>query len=445
MARMAKSTRLARWVALATMAALLPLLGVTPRAAALPIGCDWPVTLGYDGLNLLAPDTQASYWLLHYEAVPGTSLRIEGRYPRARFFSHTIQDETEVTVAALVDQDIAPVPGSTNPFRPHASATGPHRYAIRIAFSDPPAGGPERNTLYAGSTYEGEPNPGGTVVYRVYVPTDQHDVQGGVPLPRVVWETPLGDIDLSFDACTPLLGGLGGPANSTTEGANRPGDLPGLVPVSKDYARVPDFVRLHEGGFTDPVVNSLPDQVADAVPHRGGTPLANAPFPYLRSSITRQFGKTVVIRFKAPSFPDTVHGEPVTVARQTRYWSLCSYAATEDTLLRGSGCLTDFRTATDSRGRVTVVVADPAHRPAHTVDRAGGVHWLPWGPYDKDFLLFRFGLPATSWKYSPLRITPEATDQAAAAARVMGAYYPVARYCSKEQIERRGVASCFRH
>ena len=425
----------------AAVAGLAPL--ATAPATAVPVACSWPITLAYDGLNVLAPDTQASYWLLHYEVVPGTSLRIEGTYPRSRFFSHTIQDVAEVTLGAVVDQDIRPVPGDRNPFLSKRRVTDPQHYAVHVEFTEPPASGAEPNTLYAGRTYEDEPNPSGTIVYRVYVPDDQTDPQGGVPLPKVVWETPSGDLDLTFEACQPLLGGLDGPANGATEHADRPAGLPFLLPESSEYSARPEFKRLQSGYFTDPVVKQLPPEVGGVVPHRGGTPLANAPFPYLASSLSRKYGETLVIRMKLPSFPDTVAGEPVAGRHQSRYFSLCSYAALEEAGLRGSGCLTDFQLTPDGRGRVTIVVSDPAHRPSVAAHDHQGVAWLPWGPYQKAYLLYRIGLPRHGWKHSPLRIGTQTADQVRRSKRVMGAYYPVARYCPKAQIESRGLDSCF--
>lgn len=59
------------------------------------------------------------------------------------------------------------------------------------------------------------------------------------------------------------------------------------------------------------------------------------------------------------------------------------------------GCLTDFLTRPGPDGYVTVVVSDPAHRPA------------------------------------------------AAAQEVMAEYYPVARYCDPATILEQGVDACF--
>jgi hypothetical protein len=435
--------RFASAVLAVTAALIAAMLPPSSPASAVPVACGWPVYIGADGLNVLAPDYQANYWILHYEAIPGTALRIEGTYPDARFFSHTIQDEKTITTAALADRDIAPLRPGTNPYADRGAAPGA-AYSLRVVFEDVPAGGPEQNTIYAGRTYEDEPNPGGTLIYRVYVATDQDDPLAGQPLPKIVQETPAGDIDLSFEQCQGAGGGLDGPANSSTADADRPLDIPGLVPTSAAYRAKPNFTRIFAGFFTDPVTQSVPGGLGDHFPTPDGTPLANAPFPYLASNLSRQYGALAVVRFKAPSFPDTVAGESVTKKTQSRYWSLCSYAAIEEGGLRGNACLTDFQVKPNRRGFVTFVISDRAHRPtAFLKSKKRGVYALPWGPWDKTYLLMRIGLPAESWKNSPLRIDENQPNQARAAASAMGSYYPVARYCTAKVIERRGLGPCF--
>ncbi len=435
-------TRLVVGLAAVLIATLTGVVVQPTRATALPAGCDWPVYIGKDGLNVLAPDYQANYWILHYTVVPGTSLRLDGTYPEARFFSHTLQDETTITTAALVDRDINPDRRGTNPYRTAGAQPGAP-YSIRINFGTEPASGAETNTLYAGETLEGEPNPGGTLIYRIYVSTEQGDKQAGQPLPTVVWETPGGDVDLTLDQCQPAGDGLRGPLNEATYDADRPLPLPALTPTGSDYRPQPDFVRIHDGGFADPVLNALPPDINALIPRREGVPVANKPFPYLRSSISRKFGETMAVRFKVPTFPDTVNGESVTQRSQVRYWSLCSYAALEEGGLRGNDCRTDFEVKPDRRGYVTFVVSDPSHRPAPRILRSTGVEWLPWGPWEKDFLLLRIGLPRENWRHSPLRVSPDASDQIKAARAAMGPYYPVARYCDHQKINKQGLASCF--
>jgi hypothetical protein len=105
--------------------------------------------------------------------------------------------------------------------------------------------------------------------------------------------------------------------------------------------------------------------------------------------------------------------------------------------------LTDFKTTPDKNGYVYVVASTATHRPASAVNPAKGVHWLPFGPTAENYLFFRVGVPAATWPHSPLLIKRDAPDQVSEARRVMGAYYPEARYCTAATITTGGVASCF--
>lgn len=362
------------------------------------------MTVGYDGVNAVAPDTQASYWILAYETVPGGRLRVDGQYPDARYFSLTVQDVAAVTLGSLRDHQVEPDEGSANPFQGPVDGTADRRYTAYLDFTAPPSGAPAPNTLHVGETFEGQPNPGGSLIYRIYMPTDQDDKQAGAPLPDVSVEVGGQSIDLELEACEPLPPDVGGPGNETTSQASRPEVLPNLEPQSRDYRRTPNFVPLREAYFTEPVTKTLPESVADLLPVPRGIPLANVDFPYLSSSLTRAYGELVVVRMKAPTFPDTVGGEPTWEPTQTRYWSLCAYAA-----------------------------IDPEH----------GVHWLPWGPTNNDYLLYRIGVPDPDWEHDPGRIPTDAGDEAAAAQATMGEYYPVARYCTKATILDAGIDACF--
>jgi hypothetical protein len=407
-----------------------------------PVCSDWPATVGYDQINAGDPDMQAAYWVLGYTAVPGSRLRIHGAYPYARFFSFAVQDQAAITLGSLRDENIAADAGSQNPFRVKKVHRQTNAYTAYVDFGQPPSTGPARNTFYAGRTLEAEPNTSGTVIYRVYVPTDQRDRQGGVPLPTVELETPAGSAPLSFRPCASLPPKTGGPANTTIAKQSMPTAVPALQPRNQGYGAQPQFKRLFSGQFYDPAVQSLPSQAQARFPQRKGIPLANADFPYLISYNSRYYGGVTVVRFKAPTFPDTVRGASVVGGHQVRYWSLCSSSATEQGL-HTYGCLADFLTRPDRNGFVWVVASDRAHKPSGVIDPSRGVHWLPFGPTTENYLFSRVGVPSATWKASPLNIKQSAPDQVVEARRVMGAYYPEARYCSAEQIHAHGLASCF--
>src|SRR5690348_17083229 len=74
-------------------------------------------------VNVAYPDGAAIYWTGRYQAVPGTRIRITGRYPHARYMSFNVYDNLQRPLDAVADVELAPDPGSTNPFAVGASRT----------------------------------------------------------------------------------------------------------------------------------------------------------------------------------------------------------------------------------------------------------------------------------------------------------------------------------
>src|SRR5205814_2119195 len=83
------------------------------------------------------------------------------------------------------DIDIAPDPGSANPFLPGAKRRIPvdqRHYTLYITFEQGFVPGP--NTIYV----DPSKNPTGVSTLRVYVPDKGRDTTGGVGLPQVTWQ-----------------------------------------------------------------------------------------------------------------------------------------------------------------------------------------------------------------------------------------------------------------
>src|SRR3954451_22341018 len=151
--------------------------------------CELPLTKTDPAtVNVAYPDQAAIYWSGTYAAVPGTRIRITGRYPHARYFSFNVYDNAQRPLDALADVEIAPDPGSLNPF----VAGAPRGFVARdyTAFIDFGAIPEHRapNTLYTGTGQNGAPNVQGTFILRVYVPDRGRDETGGVGLPTVTLE-----------------------------------------------------------------------------------------------------------------------------------------------------------------------------------------------------------------------------------------------------------------
>jgi hypothetical protein len=182
--------------------------------------------------NVLAVDTNAVYWGGTYAALPGTRIRIEGQYPHSRYISWNVYDAAARPIDALSDVQLAPDPGSTNPFFPGASRTAEQRDYTAFIEVGPRPEQPAANTLYTGSSQ------GGTFLYRVYVPDAGRDAKGGVPLPRVTLESadgsgaPLGPEqcrELQAPYAQPLndlIAGTAGLPDPTADGEGYPGRNP---------------------------------------------------------------------------------------------------------------------------------------------------------------------------------------------------------------------------
>lgn len=123
--------------------------------------------------NALLIDTHSVYWIVAYEGVPGTRIRISGQFPHSRYMSFVAYDPEARPADALTDAAIAPSPGSTNPFRPHAARLRKQRsYTAFVDFGPRPAH-PAPNTMYTG-----QGNYSGTLWYRVYLPDRGRDITG---------------------------------------------------------------------------------------------------------------------------------------------------------------------------------------------------------------------------------------------------------------------------
>ncbi|MGH7786307.1 MAG: hypothetical protein ACRERC_05535 [Candidatus Binatia bacterium] len=171
----------------------LGLLLAAPAHAAPPPLCSWPIeTTGVGITNIAYPDTDATYWTMAFDSTASPEMRITGEFPSARFMSFTVYDAQGGEAAALVDEDILPDPGSSNPFTPAGAGSSGGTYALTVLG---PSGTPGSNTLLL-------PTAVGYVVLRVYVPDEGLDREGGVALPQVVVVAGDGS-ERTLPACSP--------------------------------------------------------------------------------------------------------------------------------------------------------------------------------------------------------------------------------------------------
>jgi hypothetical protein len=385
-------------------AANTALAGPSPGTA-----CSWGAKSDPDLVNAAYPDTSATYWSYQYRAIPGTELVIHGTYPSARYFSFHVYQPNAVPIDSIYDAQIAPDSGSANPFAQRPRKGQGRQYTATVQFTAKPSN-PVSNTIYAGQTaIHNTPNPGGTLMLRVYVPVDPTSPQGGVPLPAVTWQTTDGTVLSAPAGCSSQLPSTSGVIADELNSLSFPADAPttGAPPI-------PAWKR------------------AAGSPYAGA--YGNQQNAYMTSTISRANGNLVVIHAKAATFPNTSAGQPAYKATQLRYWSICENSV--DT--RVISCAPDYQAALRN-GYYTYVISDPSSRPTNAIAQ-DGVTWLPWGSTDAEgVMILRNMLPSPSFTQAAQDVSSTATN----AQQVMGAYYPSAVYCSTAVFEAGGWQACF--
>jgi hypothetical protein len=405
----------------AAVAAVLALLPASAAAQGIDTTCQFALTrLDATTTNVLAVDTNAVYWGGTYAALPGTRIRIEGRYPHARYTSWNVYDAAARPIDALSDYELTPDPGSSNPFLPGADRTVAERsYTAFIEIGPAPAQ-PAPNTLYTGDSR------GGTFLYRVYVPDAGQDQKGGVPLPRVTLESADGSsAPLSAEQCQELQAPYAQPLNDLIAGT--PG-LPDPTDDGQGYpGRNPPNWRLFENLCSSAVDimldNESGEQFQPGVEGRCGDGpgfLSNRDIAYVFAPTSRGFGELLVLRGRAPTFADTRPGPALMPSgQQLRYWSFCQY---EPATQRVIDCRSDDRVVVGPDGRYTIVVSTANQRPANARPECG-VTWLPWGPQTQGLLIYRHMLPDPSFAQAIQNV-----PQPGAELDTMGDYYPSGEY-----------------
>jgi hypothetical protein len=387
-------------------------------------GCAWPFISDVQTLNAFYPDTNATYWVAPYIALPGSQLIVHGTYPNGRFMSLDTYDRLGESVGAIYDAAIEPDAGDTNPFVDPAAGPG-GRFTVTIIPPQDLPPTPPSNTIPGPPL--GPPNrplaAQGYVVYRVYVPNDPSQLDGGEPIPSL----------------TVVLNGQSIQTVEPCTETDDPTKVLALILLQKRLAEghtPPDPEPVPEASFF------LPEKATE-----GAFP--NDFNVYLSAIITYQPGRIAVVRGKAPIAPDTRDDEPVTAPQDLRYWSLCNN--TNVFPFPVVACKADFETAVDGQGFYTYVVATPEDLPANAATDPT-VTVLPWGSkVIENALLLRNMLPSATFHQATqdVKATPNCSSptvppaQAAACAQgVMGAYYPTAFYCEKRVYEEQGWQGC---
>ncbi len=386
------------------VAVLLLALPAAAGAQGLDTTCQFSLTrLDASTTNVLAVDTNAVYWGGTYAGLPGTRIRIEGRFPHARYMSWNLYDSAARPVDALSDAQLSPVPDGG--------------YTAFIEFGARPAQ-PAPNTIYSGDAR------GGTFLYRVYVPDPGQDAKGGVPLPKVSLEPAGGSGGApGIDACRELQAPYAWQLNSLIESGPAMPDptddgngFPGRNPPSWRL-----FTNLCASAVDVMLDNEDGEQFhPNATERCGDGPgfLSNRDIAYIFAPTSRGFGEVLTLRGRAPR------------PGQLRYWSFCQY---EPASQRVIACRRDDGVKVGPRGYYRIVVSTAESRPSNA-RRACGVTWLPWGPQPQGLLIYRHMLPAPSFRRAIQSVGEPGKEK-----QVLGPLYPRGRYLEDAAaFEKRG-------
>ena len=370
------------------------LLALSDVCGAATAPCAWPTEVTGSGpTNAFNPDTNATYWIMPVDTSTWQSLTATGRYTESRFFSFTtyydLQHPAPEVVDDIIDADIAPDPGSANPFQSPLVPPGLGRH-YTVTF-DGNASGPGNHVQWATdqTTY---------VVYRVYVPDRGRGREAGARLPALTLTDMQGNSQ-TLQRCPASTGGLSGlPTTSVTPPP--PQTCPTSQPQPTSFTFTADT---GSGGlFGNPVTRYVSER-----------------------NLCLTAGQIIVVRGRAPDFPDTYDGSSIFVptlpgALQVRYWSLCNNK--EESPLPVVACKADFDTPLDRQRSYTYVLSTDSTRPTWLPP---GVAWLPWGdPSVQSALLFREMLPEPGFSLT-------------------GPYLPTGTFCDPQTFRDGGWRACF--
>jgi hypothetical protein len=384
--------------------------GATRPTASLPgMSCAWPSEFSAQTDNTAFPDAAAAYWEQPIVAPAGTRIVLSGRFPDARYASVEVYPPGGGG-ASLTDYQIAPQPGSVNPWQRRSAPGG--RFTVTI--SPDPARGQANTLALPGGTTSRNP---GYLIYRVYLPAG-----GASAVPVPVLTVQEGSAARALPSCP------------------------------SHHAKVPLPAPSRSGATAPPPAQLTFYKPAQRTFNDAG--LGNVDTAYLLAYLVRPPAPdVVVVTAEAPAFASGSHPSPWPAkGEDVRYWSMCvglgigGVPIVANKLPAGAtdyGCRTDEATKLNAAGDYTYVIGSESQRAA--ISRVPGVTFLPFATVQASRLYvlgLRNMLVSTSFTHSPQGITQ--ADDPAAAAKVMGPYYPRAAVCPLATLTGEGPQGCLR-
>lgn len=387
------------------MSMLLPLINCGGSSGDGPVEVYWqPEKVGSNPDATFMPDHFASYFdfFIAEDSSDPIYYKIEGEFPRARYFSMNLYDTRGASLGAISDFEIDPDPGHINPFRPGADREAADRsYTLWVV----PQGSRNLVAGQRGQVLEVPPNSGTPkIINRVYLADPGLPGSGG-PLPKILAYRASGGPGTSGN--NPLAGGLA--------------ILRALEDAMDELRRFPatgsiSFYNVSDGG--------------------GLFPTAHNRYLYSRFDPAAH-GEVAVIRFRLPKFPDTrFAGADLTGQEEIRYASFCM----QNMDSTGTpSCLADDRMIPDASGMVTLVLADADVRRSRAEQ---GFQYMDWGSRAPAALI-RQMLPREGFSGSYALVPPPSGPTRTSGKqgeRFVGDYAPTGSYCSKAAFLASGPA-----
>jgi F5/8 type C domain/Secretion system C-terminal sorting domain len=406
-----------------------------------------------DSLYAGIPDPKITYLFLGTALAPfGSKLVMEGEFPHARFFSIQItqplngseyyaQRQFGAAEVALVDADIEPLPGHTNPYRVGADRNATQR-KYRVEFDlttgDPTQLNPQAHVYPYRKT--GNQRTGSMLVYqgplgyktiagtdlpvqgdwnlgalwiRIYEPDNGTDALGGVPMPKVWFELPngqkyfvgsnFGELQKRADATI---------ANRVVDEAPNPNFGPACgwfksweisrnilsgICLANGWSRPDSGARVRDIalGWTGRG-EFQPSPSARIEPHA----TTNNYISYVGRALTVQPGQVAVLTGKLPTFPSTRNGEAVMQGGQVRYWSICGIDQDPLSPLPATTihAISDDDVVLDNQRNYMIVYSRPGDRPSNAGSQ-NGVSWVDWGTQSSLGLITRWLCIGPEWNF----------------------------------------------
>ncbi len=390
----------------------------TAASAAAQSACAWPIEDNYLTANSGLPDSGAWYWAQPFTVHQGTQIVLSGVYPDARYASFIVYSSSETPFtsngvgSSLADYQIAPDPGSANPWRQAAPPGGHFTLTLRPQVSPGQA-----NVVPLAPA--GVTTGVGYIEYRVYLPATTD--ASHLALPHVTIEN--GGSSQQLRNCTAHTMAIPPPSRQTAT-------TPETTPTSTTSRPAP--LQFYRPAFH--------------------TYFPNPQTAYLLAYMTPPTAsEVVVVTGKAPTSPPGPHPSIWPSANdQVRYWSMCVNigVGTDPVVVNhlpsgqtDLGCRADDATKLSAGRTYTYVIGTEAQRT--TIEHLAGVTFLPLSlaqPAALYLLAIRYTLANPTFESGPQNIVQ--TGSATAAAQTMGAYYPHAQVCSLSLLSAKGASAC---